>query len=133
MEMLDPLFLHGPFHRVGNSAHHRGRVVLLGDQVAVAIEEDRREIETLIEDRRVGRLQHDQRHLGGDIGQGIVDDVERNRVDRHRELLDPVAIAGVTSPYTQVQETIRADDERVAWMDDGRRIGLLDDRGPGQG
>ena len=39
----------------------------------------------------------------------------------------------VTSLYTQLQETIRADDERVARMDDGRRIGLLDDRGPGQG
>ena len=105
MEVVDPLFLHGPFHRVGNGSHHRWGVVLLGNQVAVAIEENRGEIETLIEDRRVGRLQHDQRHLGGNVGQGVVDDVERNCVDRHRELLEPHRQSG-SSTNTQVQETI---------------------------
>ena len=87
MEVLDPLLLHRPFHRVRDGAHHRGGVVLLGDEVAVAIEEDGGEVEPLVEDRRVGRLQHDQRHLGGDVGQGVVDDVERDGVNRHGPLL----------------------------------------------
>src|SRR5215212_3219331 len=91
IEMLDPFFLDGPFHRVRNSAHHRGRVVLLGDEITVAIKEDRREVETFIEDRGIGRLQHDQRHLGGDIGQGIVDDVERNGINHPRNPLHPGA------------------------------------------
>ena len=48
-------------------AHHRRRVVLLGDQVALAVEQHGREVEPLVEDRRVRRLHHHERHLGGDV------------------------------------------------------------------
>ena len=39
----------------------------------------------------------------------------------------------IRQPTLHLQQTIRADDERVAGMDDGGRIGLLDDRRPGEG
>ena len=67
LEELLAELLERPAHGVRDRAHHRRRVVLLGDQVALAVEQDGREVEALVEDRRVRRLHHHERHLGGDV------------------------------------------------------------------
>ncbi len=84
MQRVEAFFIDGPLHRVRDRAHHRRGVVLLGNQIAVAVQEHRAEIEPFVEDRRIRRLQHHQRHLGRDVGERVMDDVQRYRIEsRH--------------------------------------------------
>jgi hypothetical protein len=81
MERAEPFFVDGPLHRVRHRAHHGRGVVLFGDEVTVAVKQDGTEVQPFIEDGRVGRLQHHQRHFGGDVGKRVMDDIQRNGIE----------------------------------------------------
>ena len=74
-------------HR-GDRGRHRaqmpGQGQPLRDQHAVAVEQRRRIIHVVLEDARIGRAKHGQRHLVGDPEQRVFEQFELDRVTDHR-------------------------------------------------
>src|SRR5262249_3831679 len=82
LERLDAELLQRPPDDEQARPELRGTELGLADHRPPAGEEDAREVEALVEDRREGSPDHREAHFGADVHQAVVDDRQRAGVDR---------------------------------------------------
>ena len=78
---LQPHFVEHPLHRVLTGAEHGRAELGLPNEIALGVEHHAREVEPLIEDRRVAGPHHGGAHLPAHIDKGVVDHAQRHRID----------------------------------------------------
>jgi hypothetical protein len=83
-ERVERDFLRDRLHNERHATDHGRAELGAGEEVAVAIRQRAREVETLIENRRVGGLHHGDAHLAAYGHHGAVDDVHRDNITAGR-------------------------------------------------
>ena len=81
VERVEPELLDRPLDGELDRADLRGAELGLREHVARRVEDDAREVERLVEDRRVGRRHHRHAHVAAAARQVVVDHRERDRIE----------------------------------------------------
>ena len=124
LEGVEAELLDRPLDRELDRADLRRAELGLREHVALRVEDDAREVERLVEDRRVGRRHHRHAHVAAAARQVVVDDRQRDRVERRRR-------ASSACSRLDHERALRGALDRHAGLDEERRALLLDHRRPG--
>ena len=93
----------------------------LGDRAQLRVEESTGEVRPRLDVRRIGGAANCDSHLLGHVHQGVADDLERNRVERHLRLFS-VCKHVLLHVGPRHPATVRSRSDRSHKLEDPARI-----------